>query len=1141
MRREKNMLTTGLDPKNNDSLKKAAGIFFIITLLLSACAVIIPVTSASYKTQSMTINTIGTHATKVAMLNGVRYIFSHEGWGANQDYIEVFNATSSWVRDTSLVNSTYKYADIWVQTFPEIWDDLILVYGAQNNSAQAFFGYYNVTSNTFTLENNTKAYYFTQVYYIEELGIFYINPLNGEWKDQLLFSTPANLFNMSAWSNYSMGAFYHTDGEHMFAYNPADNLGYLIQWHLGVQDFYSVNMTTYALTSIMNNTAPDPAGRPRSYISSNDTTIFFSMFNQTVGEYFYYTQATGVVSIVNLTQPASSTEEWHLHNFPLGNLLLIGNVRDGSTASYYALYDVNGTQIQNFTGVRGHDSDNRPVLDNGKLVIGGEGGDAGGYSDVHYISTYASTTAFPKATTEEVEDSAILTLTPSASISNYVVRVTAINGSGDSANNTLYVPTLLNANFSDLRFTDSDTGAVLDVFNDTYAFNSGANATFHVRIPTLTSGTDYHLNVTWNNATQNLISNMSAVYPNGYDDFAGTLTDKWTVSDQTVNITSGALTMTDNNAEYGVYWKGTVNTTQLYEFWWMATSEQSSYNQWYFYFRGDQSSGHRHRIKFNPEGATDYLQGDEDITLSQVAYDFPVNTWIKVTIYTNGGAGKIWINDALIQTFTDDNGGTSRIAFGGYGNNAVLFKVDDFRISTVLATAPTLSWSNETSTPETVSGASPLIINASINHDFGSGAVANFTLTMTGGIVLGWFSNGTFVEIADPSNYVYLDTTTSAKTDIDAYNMTFAFNVTFGSSYADGNIQGNCSGFDVWGQEITSSETMFYINDVGSEDPEPAGSFTLSVPPFTLTSADALSGGSWDSSSLYLVFTCAGTSVNITNTGGYGYPTGLGFYGDAGTALLSNGTLVLTGLIAGQQTIYYGMHGSSSFIYIVNGTGDIDDVDYYPNNGTLTINATSCVNIYSSNGFPSSRVTVMINGSNLLNDNWNWSFQDSYFIVCGPSADYSIITLDWLLSSEENQGGGPVPHPDDDPTDSDGDGIPDTEDSYPHDFDNDGLPDDSDPDDDNDGTPDIYDPDSDQYTGPQPTNQTNPSTVIDWSNFTLPGNNPVSNAINNLPAEIRPVAVIGLVGLPILLIILIIINAAAISKSKATRGRTHRR
>ncbi len=607
-------------------------------MLLSIVAPMMPSAAASYSDQAMTINVIGSHAAKVALLNGQRFIFSHDGWGSTKDYIDVYNATSDWEKDTLLASSPYTTADIWAQTFPSVWSDLVILYGAQDNSARAFFGYYNITSKTFSLQNNTNAYYFSQLYYIEELGLFYINPLNGAWKDQMLFSTPANLFNMSAWSNYSMGAYYHTDAEHMFTYNPDDNLGYLLQWHVGYSDFYRVNMTTHTLTQIYNHTG-SPTGRPRGYISANDTMVFFSMHDTSIVHYYYYSAGTGMVNFYNGSDPGSSSEEWHGHIFPFNNVILIGNVRDGDTDSYYSLLLSNGTVLDNFTGVRGHFSDNRPVLDNGKIVIGGEGGDAGGYADVQYIQTYASVTAHPLVTYTS-SNTSVLKITPTATVTDYVVRITVVNDTGTSANNTLYAPTVLHSNFSDLRFTNANTSAVLDAYNDTYAFYDGANATFYVRVPSMTSGVPYYINVTWNNATQFITSSISAVYPNGYDDFEGTLSAKWKVTDTVANITDGVLTMSDGSGgEFGVYWNGTsVNATQVYEFWFRETLENINSHQFYTYFRGDLPGGagaHRHRLMFIPETATDTINGSEDLVLSSVHYDFVETVWIKVRVYRN--------------------------------------------------------------------------------------------------------------------------------------------------------------------------------------------------------------------------------------------------------------------------------------------------------------------------------------------------------------------------------------------------------------------------------------------------------------------------------------------------------------------------
>ncbi len=286
----------------------------------------------------------------------------------------------------------------------------------------------------------------------------------------------------------------------------------------------------------------------------------------------------------------------------------------------------------------------------------------------------------------------------------------------------------------------------------------------------------------------------------------------------------------------------------------------------------------------------------------------------------------------------------------------------------------------------------------------------------------------------------------------------------------------------------------------------------LNVPPFTITSADALSGGSWDSSTLTLTFTCGGTAVNITNTGGYGYPATLGFYGDSGTSTMEAGTLILTGLTPGEQSLCW--MWSSGMRFNINSTGTVNGVTYADTTGVLTINGSGNFTITSGNGFPSGDFFVTVNGSTW--DDWDW---DGTTIWVYNVPEGSVVVIDFNIPGEGGDNGGIITPPP--PTDTDHDGTPDSQDT----------------DDDGDGIPDLIDPHPLVPDTQQPAqNETeptfiNPEVQEHFNEF-------ANNTFTFVPESARPaVAGVTIIGMPLLMVWLLLFLLGAAGKKRKRNGR----
>ena len=326
---------------------------------------------------------------KPVILNGHRYIFVNSGWGPGQyDSIKAYSADVNWNK-VSLEATTLQtnYADFYIASFPEVWSDLIVVYGTTSNGTVSTGGFvqaFNTTSNEFsnlTVTNTDLAIYVTGICYVPTHNEFLLTMIN-----VLATATPSTLFNCAAWNVCYNNTDVTGDGGEMrqtyfsqddCAYigfiNITSNRGTIVKWDLTSGIFQTVFQTTY------NANTQTYIGQ---YTTSNSTTVF-QTFNDGTRYHYYYSNdgKTWVdfaqLPIVGQGYVWTGISERHGSVLPISNnQVLLGDAGDGNWSSYFALSNTEtGVIIEKYYTNSHTDAGGKFVFDqnNTEIVIGGEG------------------------------------------------------------------------------------------------------------------------------------------------------------------------------------------------------------------------------------------------------------------------------------------------------------------------------------------------------------------------------------------------------------------------------------------------------------------------------------------------------------------------------------------------------------------------------------------------------------------------------------------------------------------------------------------------------------------------------------------------------------------------------------------------
>jgi major membrane immunogen (membrane-anchored lipoprotein) len=326
---------------------------------------------------------------KPVILNGHRYIFVDSGWGLGQyDSIKAYIADINW-NTVSLEATTLQtnYNDFYVASFPEVWRDLIVVYGTTSNGIMPTGGFvqaFNTTSNAFsnlTVTSPSLATYITGISWVPEHNEFLLTMIN-----VLATATPSTLFNCAEWNTcYNNTGVIGGGGEMRQAYfsqddcsyigfvNITSNLGTIVKWDLTSGIFSTAFQTIY------NANTQNYTGQ---YTTSNSTTVFQS-FNDGTHYHYYYSDDGKTwtdfaqLPIVGQGYVWTGISERHGSVLPIcNNQVLLGDAGDGNWSSYFALSNTEtGAIIEKYYTNSHTDAGGKFVFDqnNTEIVIGGEG------------------------------------------------------------------------------------------------------------------------------------------------------------------------------------------------------------------------------------------------------------------------------------------------------------------------------------------------------------------------------------------------------------------------------------------------------------------------------------------------------------------------------------------------------------------------------------------------------------------------------------------------------------------------------------------------------------------------------------------------------------------------------------------------
>lgn len=324
---------------------------------------------------------------KPVILDGHRYIFVDSGWGpGHYDSIKAYTADVNWNR-VSLVATTLQnnYNDFYTASFPEVWNDLIVVYGTTSNGivptggeVQAF----NISSNRFqNLTVNPNISYVTGICWVPAHNEFLLTMIN-----VIGTATPSTLFNYTQWTtNFTTASVIGSGGEMRQAYlssddcsyvgfvNNTSNFGVVMRWNL------TSGVNTQAFQTVYNANSATYTGQ---FTSSNSTTVFQTFNNGTFFHYYYSNDGNtwkdfSQLPIVSRGSVWGGVSERHGSVLPIcNNQILLGNSGDGNPASYFALSNTKiGAIVEKYYTNSHTDAGAKLVFDqnNTEIVIGGEG------------------------------------------------------------------------------------------------------------------------------------------------------------------------------------------------------------------------------------------------------------------------------------------------------------------------------------------------------------------------------------------------------------------------------------------------------------------------------------------------------------------------------------------------------------------------------------------------------------------------------------------------------------------------------------------------------------------------------------------------------------------------------------------------
>lgn len=343
---------------------------------------------------------------KVAIVDGVRYLFTSGGFNggsATSTVISAFKCNERWEPIEFLANTTGTYGDFYTSTVPEsTLSDYILVFGSRTSSFLGFIGYFDTTSNTFGTftDAGTYASYITYVNYCTQQNLFEITCVSstgeGSFLGKIATSTAANLFTPANWVAKADISSIVGNNEHRDVYFTKDALIFFSvkDTTTGYGKIVTVNPTTGATNTVYttNYQLTSADATSATYISSDSYYVYVAFC--TADGYYKIVRGTkdGFTQIYSASEVGyGGSYEKHGHVVPVTeNTILFGNLNDANSNGYWALLNTStttATEIERYTGVAVHYTDNRATFDGSNIVLGAEATYSGGQTYVYLLTS----------------------------------------------------------------------------------------------------------------------------------------------------------------------------------------------------------------------------------------------------------------------------------------------------------------------------------------------------------------------------------------------------------------------------------------------------------------------------------------------------------------------------------------------------------------------------------------------------------------------------------------------------------------------------------------------------------------------------------------------------------------------------------
>jgi hypothetical protein len=339
-----------------------------------------------YTQNTLSLTPLAT-CTKLVVLDNKRYAFTGNGWGGfDTSDITAYAMDGSWSSESAAVVATQagNFQDFYVAAYPDVWRDLIILYGASIPDGihqQGFLVGFNTTTNSFqnlTYTPSVDAQYITGMTYSPDFNQFYLVTLFGSYltKNQIIITNPSTLFNRTAWTTvtYDSG----NTNEIRITYFSADKCAYFSYTNhtTGHALIRRWNITSNTITTVFKVPYNSSIPYLGYYIRSNSTTLFASFADNASWHFYYSNDGNNYLQFASLpiVSPSGDGQETHGDITPLpDNQVLIQSEGDGNPDSKLVLTTTcTGSPLETYY-TNAHTNEIELFCDGSVVLINGEG------------------------------------------------------------------------------------------------------------------------------------------------------------------------------------------------------------------------------------------------------------------------------------------------------------------------------------------------------------------------------------------------------------------------------------------------------------------------------------------------------------------------------------------------------------------------------------------------------------------------------------------------------------------------------------------------------------------------------------------------------------------------------------------------